>query len=67
MECFLKRLSEDNPRASLTSIGKSFENRDLWMVHVRPNDPSDSEEAGAVWIEAGQTSDRRLGHAECLE
>lgn len=53
MECFLKRLSEDNPRASLTSIGKSFENRDLWMVHVRPNDPSDSEEAGAVWIEAG--------------
>ncbi|XP_047475473.1 carboxypeptidase B-like [Penaeus chinensis] len=53
MECFLKRLNESSPRASLTSLGKSCENRDIWMVHLRAEDPQDSEEAGAVWIEGG--------------
>nr|XP_027220025.1 carboxypeptidase B-like [Penaeus vannamei] len=50
MEWFLK-LCESSPRATLASIGKTSEMRDIWMVHLRP--PHPEETAGAVWVEAG--------------
>ncbi|XP_047476136.1 carboxypeptidase B-like [Penaeus chinensis] len=58
MEWFLKQLCERSPRASLASIGKTNENRDIWMVRLRLEDPEedseeDAEAASAVWIEAG--------------
>ncbi|XP_042856184.1 carboxypeptidase B-like [Penaeus japonicus] len=52
MECFLKNLCENSTRASLTSIGKSTENRDIWMVHLRSEGPK-AGGAGAIWVEAG--------------
>ncbi|KAA0201552.1 hypothetical protein HAZT_HAZT005447 [Hyalella azteca] len=58
MERYMMDLASNNPaRVQLTSIGKSFEGRDIWMVHVSPDgsriSDSDSASPGSVWIEGG--------------
>ncbi|XP_042856182.1 carboxypeptidase B-like [Penaeus japonicus] len=50
IEWFLQNLCENSTRASLTSLGKSTENRDIWMVHLRSEGP---KAGGAIWVEAG--------------
>ncbi|XP_064087308.1 carboxypeptidase A6-like [Macrobrachium nipponense] len=50
IEWYLKELNTTHSsRLSVTSIGKSIEGRDIWLVHIRPRRCS---VGGAVWIEA---------------
>lgn len=50
MEWYLQELNETYPElVSLSSIGKSHEDRDIWLVHIR----SDNASAKSVWIEGG--------------
>ncbi|XP_068218332.1 carboxypeptidase B-like isoform X2 [Palaemon carinicauda] len=51
IEWYLKELNiSHSSRVNVTSIGKSIEGRDIWLVHIRP---LKCRVDGAVWIEAG--------------
>ncbi|XP_064086695.1 carboxypeptidase B-like isoform X2 [Macrobrachium nipponense] len=60
MEWYLKQLNETHyPNVSLSSIGKSHENRDIWLLHIKSNKP----DARAIWIEGGIHARERISPA----
>uniref|UniRef100_A0A0P4W6G3 Peptidase M14 domain-containing protein n=2 Tax=Scylla olivacea TaxID=85551 RepID=A0A0P4W6G3_SCYOL len=36
IEWYLRELAAKSPRVDLKSIGKTFENRNIWLVHIKP-------------------------------
>jgi len=56
MEDYMKTLSENNPSVELSEIGRSHEDRSIWLVTIRPGADiraAADEEKEAVWIEGG--------------
>ncbi|KAK7076739.1 hypothetical protein SK128_005364 [Halocaridina rubra] len=50
MEWYLQNLNDSQHRKiDISSIGKSHENRDIWLVHIK----SDNASARSVWVEGG--------------
>jgi len=73
MEAYLKKLSEVNPAVELSQIGKSHENRTIWLVKIQPSrvncrhggeaDPH----RDAVWIEGGLHAREWISPATSLQ
>ncbi|KAF2362606.1 Peptidase M14 carboxypeptidase A [Trinorchestia longiramus] len=58
MEWYMQDLAANYPsRVQLSSVGKSVEGRDIWMVNVLPDGSSSSDRSlpspASVWIEGG--------------
>jgi len=57
MQWYLLELNKTNSHVNLTSIGKTFEERDLWLTTIRPWQKLNADEGDdgkkPVWIEAG--------------
>ncbi|XP_042887711.1 carboxypeptidase A1-like [Penaeus japonicus] len=64
MEYYLREInSTHSPRISVTSIGKSVEGRDIWMVHVRSGGCAQGK---SVYLECGIHAREWISPAVCL-
>ncbi|XP_068242829.1 carboxypeptidase B-like [Palaemon carinicauda] len=60
MEWYLKQVNETYyPNVTLSSVGKSHENRDIWVLHIKSENP----EARSIWIEGGIHARERISPA----
>ena len=58
LEVFLQDVAEQYPeRTSLSSLGKSYQGRDLWMLTVTNFETGPPESKPALWVDGGIDSD----------
>jgi len=64
----LKKLASENPSiARLRSIGKSPENRELWLMEITNSENGSSENKPAVWIDGNTHAGEVIGSMICLK
>lgn len=64
----LKQLAKEYASiAKLTSVGKSVENRKLWLMEITNFDIGDSENKPAVWIDGNTHAGEVMGSMVCLK
>ncbi|CAL4074852.1 unnamed protein product, partial [Meganyctiphanes norvegica] len=70
MEWYLQYLSQTyTERVNISSIGKSVENRDIWLVHLRPEgcaDNTTTHHVKSIWLEGGIHAREWISPAVCL-
>ncbi len=64
----LKELASEYPSlAKLTSVGKSVENRDLWVMEITDSETGPPEGKPAVWIDGNTHAGEPTGSMVCLK
>lgn len=64
---YLHELAAKSPRVELKSIGKTFENRDIWLVHIKPTAKEGTKKRDAIWMEGGIHAREWISEAVTLQ
>ncbi|CAL4090209.1 unnamed protein product, partial [Meganyctiphanes norvegica] len=77
MGYYLEHISQSYPdRVTVSSVGKSHENRDIWMVHIKSGgcNPTRKERMAwwaqkpkAIWLEGGMHAREWISPSVCLQ